>query len=55
MIFNSVVIGYMNVLQYHVDFEEIPEELYEIVVGALTKALSVSRTLPLLLKLQLSA
>lgn len=44
MIFNSVVIGYMNVLQYHVDFEEIPEELYEIVVGALTKALSVSRT-----------
>lgn len=45
MIFNSVVIGYMNVLQYHVDFEEIPEELYEIVVGALTKALSVSRTL----------
>lgn len=42
MIFNSVVIGYMNVLQYHVDFEEIPEELYEIVVGALTKALSVS-------------
>lgn len=46
MIFNSVVIGYMNVLQYHVDFEEIPEELYEIVVGALTKALSVSRTLP---------
>ena len=48
MIFNSVVIGYMNVLQYHVDFEEIPEELYEIVVGALTKALSVSRTLPYL-------
>lgn len=44
MIFNSVVIGYMNVLQYHVDFEEIPEELYEIVVGALTKSLSVSRT-----------
>lgn len=43
LVFDSVVIGYLNVLQYYVDFDEIPEACYELVVGAITKGVSVAR------------
>lgn len=43
LVFDSIVIGYLNILEYYVNFDEIPDEYYEIVVGAITKGVSVAR------------
>lgn len=45
LISNSVTIGYLTVLEYHHRLEEIPDDLYDLVIGAITKELAVEQAI----------
>ena len=45
LISNSVTIGYLTVLEYHHRFEEISDDLYDLVIGAITKELALEQAI----------
>lgn len=45
LIFNAEPIAYLSVLEYTVDFSEIPDEYYHIVQGVMTKELVVAHAI----------
>lgn len=45
LISNSVTIGYLTVLEYNHDLDETPDDLYDLVIGAVTKELAIEQAI----------
>lgn len=45
LISNSITIGYITVLEYYCNFDEISDELYDLVIGAITKELAIEHAI----------
>lgn len=45
LVSNSVIIGYLTVLEYNRNLDDVPDNLYDLVIGAVTKELAVEQAL----------
>lgn len=45
LISNSLTIGYLSVLEYHTNFDEISGEIYDLVAGVLVKELAIEQAI----------
>lgn len=45
LVSNSVIIGYLTVLEYNRNLDDVPDNLYDLVISAVTKELAVEQAL----------